>query len=358
MYMGHKQAQLMDVADRAKVAKSTVAAALSPGSGGKNARVGKATAARIRKIAMELGYRPNRLASGLRGASTSSVAAVWQFVDPWSLDASVANQLLACFQADGRATYQAEHPAQPERLVAVLEDLLERRPDALVIQWRPDQLEHEGVREVLKEFKAVVAVVPWAVRDMQIDQVIYDRFSAIREVVEHFARSGRKHPCITLNMVDASDQRKYAVFCDHCRQLGLTVDDRTLLDLSDPESEDTGRAERYMAAMQRHFPGDVDVDAIFCVNDVGVMAVAKVLRDRGVRIGRDVALVGLNDPPGLALWDPPLASIDRNHEQLRRVIYDMVTERLAQPQAPSKIRSVHMRLVWRESAGGVLESRE
>lgn len=356
MYMGQKQAQLLDVAIRAKVAKSTVAAALRPGGGGKNARVSKATADRIRKIARELGYRPNRLASGLRGGSTSSVAAVWQFVDSWYHDASIANQLLARFQADGRATYQAEHPADPQRLIVVLEDLLERRPDALIIQWRPDHMQHEGVRDVLRQFPAVLAVVPWAVEGMEIDQVIHDRSRAIGEVVEHLARSGRRRVCIMLNAGDRSDQQKLEVFYNYCKTHGLEVSDRTVIDLNTPEAQPAERTGRYLAAMRRHFPGAIDMDAIFCLNDIGLMAVAKDLRDRGLRPGREVALIGLNDAPGLALWDPPLASIDRNHEQLQQVIHELVMRRLADPNTPAESRTVHMRLIWRESAGGTPSS--
>lgn len=349
----HKQAQLMDVAQRAQVAKSTVAAALRPGGGGKNARVGKATAARIRQIAQELGYRPNVLAAGLRGASTSSVAAVWQFVDLWYHDARIVNQLLARFQADGIATYQAEHPIEPDRLIAVLENLLERRPDALIIQWRPDHLEHEGVRRILTQFKATLAVLPWAVEGMAIDQVVLDRTTAIRQVVDHFAASGRKRVAVMLHMSDITDRQKYAAFTDQCRQVGLEIHDRMLLDLHRCPMPPGDQAQSIQAAMQWYFAREIDVDALLCVNDVAAMVAAKFFRERGLRIGRDVALVGLNDPPALALWDPPLASIDRNHAELQQAIYEMVTRRLSQLQAPPETRTVHMHMVWRESAGGV-----
>lgn len=348
----HKQAQLIDVAQRAQVAKSTVAAALRPGGGGKNARVSKATAARIRKIAAELGYRPNVLAAGLRGASTSSVAAVWQFVDLWYHDARIVNQLLARFQADGIATYQAEHPAHPARLIAVLENLLERRPDALIIQWRPDLLDHAGVRRIIQQFKATLAVTPWPVQGMAIDQVVLDRTSAMRQAIRHFAASGRRRLCVMLHMEDLTDQQKYAAIVDECRRTGMELHDRMLLDLNGGVTPPEDQAGVFLSAMESHFPGEIDVDAILCANDVAEMAVAKFLRERGVRIGQDVALVGLNDPPALALWDPPLASIDRNHAELQQVIYDLMTQRLARPEAPPELRTVHMRMKWRESAGG------
>ncbi len=350
--MQQKTAQLLDVALKANVAKSTVAAALRPGGGGKNARVSEKTAERIRRIARELGYRPDRLASALRGASTSSVAAVWQFVDPWCLDANIGNELLRKFQEKGLATYQAEHPNQPEQLMAVLDDLLNRRPDALIIRWRPDLMEHAGVRDMLSQFKAVLAVVPWRVDCVDIDQVVHDRDSGIREAIEHFARIGRKRVSIILNMRDVTDRRKYAVFLNQCRRLGLAAHPRQLIDLDIHGPGITDRIERYTRAMSETFTGDVNVDAILVVNDLGVMTVAKYLRDHGVHVGQEVSLVGLNNPPHLSLWEPPLATIDRNQDMLLDTVYELITERISHPDHPPQTRCVPMHFIWRESAGG------
>ena len=346
-----KNVQLVDVAAKAGVAKSTVGAALRPGGGGKNARVSKQTADRIRRIADEMGYRPNRLASGLRGASTACVAALWQFVDPWCLDANIGNELLRRFQENGLATLQAEHPNDAKRTLHVLTDLLQRRPDALIIRWRPDLMEHARIHRIIQQFKAVVAVVPWAMQSIAIDQVIHDRGSGIREALEHFATTGRRRIAIILNMHDLSDQRKYELFKNHCDHLGLDPDAQQLIDLNIDIPNPDNRVERYTQAMETHFTGPDRTDAILAVNDLGAMTVAKCLRERSIDIGGEVALVGLNDPPQMALWDPPLASIDRNQQALLDTVYNLVTQRINQPELAVQQHTVPMHLVWRESAG-------
>lgn len=343
--------QLADVARAAGVAKSTVAAALRPGGGGKQARVGEATAERIRALAAALGYRPNPLAGGLRGAATRSVACLWHFVDPWSLDGTIGSELLWDLQQQGYATYQVEHPRKLEQIFVVLENLLARRPDALVIRPASWLMEDPRLIGVLQRFRAVLAVLPWPMPAWEIDQLVHDRDVGIREVATHFARTGRTRPVAILNLRDATDRRKLAVFRDACREAGIAEHPGDAIDLGRDLGVPQERAAGYLEAMERGFGGRVTADALFCANDLGVMAVAKYLREHGVAVGRDVALVGLNDPPPLALWDPPLASIDRNQSELVRVALAMLCERMASPATPPQVQTVPMRFVWRASAG-------
>ena len=48
------------------------------------------------------------------------------------------------------------------------------------------------ISESLKSFRSVIAVVPWKMEEWDLDQVIHDRDSSLREVAEHFATSGRR----------------------------------------------------------------------------------------------------------------------------------------------------------------------
>ncbi len=73
----------------------------------------------------------------------------------------------------------------------------------------------------------------------------------------------------------------------------------------------------------------------------------------GIRIPDDVALAALNDPEPMQLWDPPLASIDRQQERVVETICDMLNQRMSAPLAPPMRRVVPMKFIWRESAGPV-----
>lgn len=344
--------QLQDVAHAAGVAKSTVAAALRAGGGGKNARVSPARATEIRRIAKEMGYRPDPFAGGLRGGRTRSVACIWHYIDPWCLDGVVGSAILSTLQKKGLATYQVEHPEQPEELLVSLHDLVIRRLDALVIRPAQWMVEREPqIHEMLKSFRSVLAVVPWKMEGWEMDQVIHDRDSSIREVAAHFAACGRRRPTVVMNLDDNTDTHKFEVFRQACAEFGMSVRDEDVIRLAGQSWKHEDRVQEYSTAMDRHFKITSGVDAILCVNDVGEMAVAKYLREHGVKIGSEVALVGLNDPIALSLWDPPLASIDRNHAGLLSAVLEMLAIRRNNPKAPPQTHIVPMHFVWRESAG-------
>src|SRR5688500_18933526 len=67
-------AKILDIAEKAGVSHSAVAAVLR-GQGEKR-RIAPATCERIRKIAEELGYQPNTLASSLRIGHTNKVGII------------------------------------------------------------------------------------------------------------------------------------------------------------------------------------------------------------------------------------------------------------------------------------------
>ena len=344
---------MLDVAKAAGVAKSTVAAALRIGGGGKNARVSPARGAEVRKIAEAMGYRPDPFAGGLRGGRTRSVACVWHYVAPWCLDGVVGSTILSTLQKKGFATYQVEHPETPELLLSALHDLVMRRLDALVIRPAQWMVEREPrISEVLKSFRSVLAVLPWKMEGWNVDQVIHDRDPGIREVVAHFAATGRRRPAVLINPEDSTDLHKLEVFQKACSEVGIKPREQTTIVREGHSRKSAERVQAYTTAMEKRFKCASKIDSILCVNDVGEMAVAKFLRGHGVKIGCDVALVGLNNPIALSLWDPPLATIDRNHEGLIDAVLDMLEIRKNNPKLPRQTRVVPMHFVWRESAGG------
>ena len=83
---------------------------------------------------------------------------IWAFVDPWAGDAVIGLHVLERLQARGFATYQAQHSEHTDVLCRQLDDFLNRRVDAIIIQAIPSQLQHPDVVERLAQFPAVVAV--------------------------------------------------------------------------------------------------------------------------------------------------------------------------------------------------------
>jgi DNA-binding LacI/PurR family transcriptional regulator len=347
------QAQL---ARKLGISQRTVSSALH-GSG----RVGVALRERILEAAEKQGYRPNRLASGLRGGRTRSLGIIWAFVDPWAGDASIALDITRHFQQKGVAVYQALHDPAVEVLGRRIDDLLDRRIDALVVQATPSQLAHAEIQRRLRAAPAAVTVSREAVPGLPADQVVHDRNAAIREVVDHLAAAGRRKPCMVLTMCEESNPPKYRAFVNRWAQHGVAESSRMLVDMTvaqagtadgaalHPAFEEHGM--RHRTAFVAKFARTTPVDCVFCFNDTGAFYILRELQDRGLRVPDDVAVVGFNNDQAGAVWSPPLATGDRRPRDVSAAVARLIERRLANDAAAHETIAVPMRFIWRESAG-------
>lgn len=69
--------------------------------------------------------------------------------------------------------------------------------------------------------------------------------------------------------------------------------------------------------------------AVFAANDLMAMGALTALRDAGLRVPDEVAIVGFDDIPAARLVNPPLTTISQFPEQLGRRAAEMLFERLS-----------------------------
>jgi LacI family transcriptional regulator len=112
-------------------------------------------------------------------------------------------------------------------------------------------------------------------------------------------------------------------------------------------SERWGR--RAVTALLRRDPG---VDAVVCGSDQVARGVCDGLREAGVAVPDDVAVVGFDDWDVMALASrPPLTTVDLRLEALGRRGAELLLEAVAGRPQPGTTR-VPPRLVVRESTTG------
>ena len=315
-------------------------------------RISERTRQSVLRAAEEMGYRPNRLASSLRKGQTGSVGVVWGFVNPWTGDSEIGMGVLQRLQGHGLVTYQVQH--SDNRAVNVLcerlDELVSRRPEAIVIEGTPGELMHAGVLERIRGIPTV-AICRQDLPDFPGDLVIHNRTRAIHEVVDHLVATDRRCLGMALSVEQESNPSKYEAFAARCRDHGLASHPNQLIRLDYPDSPHS-HGERHGSGLRRQFPDKIDLDAIFAFNDVGAMYIIQDLKRRGLRVPEDIAVVGFNNTePGL-VWEPPLATGDRAYAEAADQLDRLLTQRLEQPDLPPQRQTVHMRFVWRESAGG------
>lgn len=344
--MSQQNSMVFEVARAAGVSQTTVSRAFS----GK-ASVAKATHDRIMHAAQELGYQPNPLAAGLRGGQTQTIGLVWDFANPWADDAVIVRDVFAHVQSHQYTAYQTQYSMDSQVLCQRLDDLLMRRVDAMVVWCLPDQLrDAEIVKRLLSVPTIVVTREP--VESYPGDLVIHDRNHAIEQVVDHLVTTGRKRLAMALNIEQESNPSKYKTFVDRCKQHGIVEHEHMLISVRRPPTPGA-IGDLYRNALNQvvSYQGLLPFDALFCFNDIGAGYMMRELRQRGVRVPEDVAVIGFNNTPLSQVMEPPLATGDRKHQDVATAINRMLLKRLADPDAPAQRQFVHMSFIWRDSAG-------
>ncbi|MEW2618799.1 LacI family DNA-binding transcriptional regulator [Streptomyces sp. NPDC048106] len=310
---GGRRPTLEEVAARAGVGRGTVSRVING-----SPRVSDATRAAVEAAVAELGYVPNTAARALAANRTDAIALVVPepetrfFTEPYFSDmlrgvgaqlADTELQLLLIFAGSDRerqrlAQYLAAHRVDGVLLVSVHAD------DPL-----PDLLAELEIPAVVSGPRSDTETLP---------SVDADNYGGARAAVEHLLARGRTRIAHITGRPDVyGARRRVEGYRDALRAAGLQ-EDELLVEPGD-FTEEGGR--RAMSALLARRP---DLDAVFAGSDVTAAGARQVLRERGLRIPEDVALVGYDDSVIARHMDPPLTSVRQPIERMGRAMIDLL----------------------------------
>lgn len=339
--------RMADIAERAGVSRMAVSAVLM-GTGSGRIRVAEETAARIRRIAQEVGYRPNLAARQLAGQRTGLIGLI---AYDWGnyLTQRVLSWLHAAADERGLrvvATY-AKHSTEP--IHRMLRDLRSGWIDGVVYLAHENETQWPEISQLFEGLPNVVA----AVGDMQasgVEAVVSDLTSAARASVEHLAARGRRRlVVVTEESESIAIRRRLQAYRDACDACGLAFDDTSIV----VETKDWKIAlpEFYpqFDGLARMLFKERGADGVLCDTDFTAAGLMRAFRRLGVRVPDDVSVVGWGDLQFASIYDPPLTSVSLDlPDLLTRVVTRL--ERSAVEPGDAAVETVPMQLMVRESS--------
>ncbi|MFL6110441.1 MAG: LacI family DNA-binding transcriptional regulator [Catenulispora sp.] len=328
------RATLTDVAALAGVSVATASRALS-GTG----RMRPETRQKVRDAVQTLGFRPNQQAQSLHTGRSWTVGlmttdGIGRFSSPVLLGAEDAlgagkiSVLLCDTRGDG--IRERHH----------LQNLMDRRVDGIIVTGRrtdprpPLAGVHDGV-------PVVYALSPST--DPTDISVVSDEAQGCRLAVEHLTATGRcriAHITGPAHHAAATDRAAFTEQVLAGAGLALSTGRVHFGDWS----EAWGR--RAAEAVLRMAP---DTDAYFCGNDQIARGVTDTLRERGVDVPGQAAVIGYDNWDIMALAArPPLTTIDSDLVEIGRVAALHLLEAIDDNVSPG-VHRVPCRLVVRDS---------
>ena len=301
---GRRGLTIHDVARAAEVSIGTASKALN-GTG----HLRQETREKVLAKARELGYRPNDLAQSLHRARSMTVGLLtndsfgrFSFPIVEALEQKLADQGIAVFMCNATD--------DPERERQHIDQLMRKRIDGLIVTAR-----RADKRPPIDHVPGLPIVYVYSQADDEnaLCLIPDDEGGAVL-AVEHLLSLGRRRIAHIAGpeRFDAVQLRR-AGYVRALTSAGLAFD--PALYLNGPWSETWGRD-----AVAKLFDGaGIRPDALFCDNDQLARGASEALRERGIGVPQDVAIVGFDN------WDvmtlaarPQLSSIDMNLSTLGR----------------------------------------
>jgi DNA-binding LacI/PurR family transcriptional regulator len=324
------------VAAAAGVSKTTVSHVLSG-----NRPVARATAARVRRVIDELGYRPNTLARSLKMARSQTIGLVVPDVtNPFY--PALARGLQAALVDSGYLLLLADTGGDPDAERAFIAEALQRRVDALVVS--AFGLTEEELDRLAGAVVPVVAVGA-ELAGSRLDCVTADDERVAADAVAHLrARGHERIGTIAGPAGTAVADRRLRGFSQALEREGRF--DATLVAYGD-FTRDGGRAAAH--ALVRD-PAERPT-ALFCANDLMAIGALDAARAAGLAVPGDLAVVGVDDIDAAGLVVPALTTVRIPSGDIGRVAGELLLSRM-EPEARRAPRTILVghELVERDSS--------
>ena len=304
-------------------------------------RTSPETLARVREAAEAIGYAPNAAARSLRSRRTGQIVFAMPDVGNPVYTTMVGSIQEATRESGWRLMLHSTG-ADTEDELAIVRDLRHRFADGLILATLDVTDAHV---EELRHAATPVVVIGRPSNELGVDVVrAYSRKGAA-EAVRHLHAAGRRRIALLngpQHTVPGSERR--LGYFDGLRSCDLRRDDR-LAEIAAAFTVQPGR-EATVRLLARCRP-----DAILCTNDLLAVGALAALRDAGLDVPGDVALVGMDNTPLSELVWPPLTTVDLGSAERARIAAELLLERIEGSEAEPRVAGVEPTLVVRASSG-------
>ncbi len=326
-----------EIAKKAGVSRSTVSRVIND-----DPNVKEQTRERVMQVVTSHNYVPSRAARKLAGGRTGVIGLVIPigvsrlFVEPFfpSLIQSVTNR---CNATNRSVMFWLGEPDYERRMINQIlgNDLL----DGVIVSSLKDE---DPIVAALLRSEIPFVLIGRYRDDSKVNFVDIDNEGAARSAVNYLIQIGRKKIATITgvgDMIVSKDRLKG--YRSALKKAGFTFDPNLVVDGGFIE-------EGGYSAMGRLFPQNPD--AIFAASDAMAVGAIRFLKERGKRVPEDVAVIGFDDAPFAAGYQPALSTVHQPTAQLGAQAVDLLVELIESNHVKPTSVILSSDLLIRESA--------
>lgn len=304
--------------------------------------VSESTRAKVLAAIEELDYRPNRTARTLRSGRTGAIGLA---VPELSLAyfAELADEVITAADERDIVVLIEQTGGDRRRELEVLHGSRRQLTDGLL--FSPLALGSDDAARL--EVAYPLVLLGERIFDGPVDHVTMENVEGARAATEHLLALGRQRIAVLgshTGEVIGSAGLRLTGYRAALEVRGIPFRDELVVDAGPWHRANGAEAMRMLLAR------GVEFDAVFALNDELGLGALRVLREHGIDVPADVAIIGFDDVDEGRYSLPSLSTVDPGRREIARLAVEVLFDRISgvETGGPRELRS-SFHIVERES---------
>ena len=329
---------IKDIARCLNISPSTVSRALQD-----NPEIGMETRQQVVEMAALLNYRPNVVARGLKNRQSATIGVIIPEIVHFFFSQVISGIEEVAYN-EGYTVMICQSNEKYDREINNVHTLLAHQVAGILVSLSKETSDFQHLNEVKKNGIPLVFFDRTA-PELMVDQVINDNRESAFKATRHLLELGRTkiaHFAGPQNLIIGKERKEG--YLQALVGAGIEVKEEwcTVADSFE---------RAYEEVMRLHRSGNMP-DAVFCSNDLTAIGTMKAVRELGIRIPEDVAVVGFSNGIFSEISDPPLSTVDQHGFEMGVLATRMLLNRIhpRREGEPPVTRVVQGDLIIRDSS--------
>ena len=294
-----KKPTIKDIASALNISAAAVSKALHNDS-----RISDKTKEAVKKVAKELNYQPNHLASALRSGKSNLVGVIVPRTNS-NFFSSVIQNIEEVLNEKGYNIIITQSNESYKKECASIDTLLFTQVDGIIASMANETVTLDYY-EKIKSKGIPLILFDRGENNLDVDYIGINDYNSSHIIVEHLVQQnckriahigGFKRTRIYNNRING--------YVDALKKHQLPLDAELLIE-SNLTTED-GRNKMQQLLNLKEPP-----DAVYVAGDYAALGALQVLNENGIKIPEEIALVGFGNEPFTDMVTPSITSIDQH----------------------------------------------
>jgi len=341
-----KQATLSDIAASVGVAPMTVSRVLN-----QTGYVSDETRDKVLSVVKTMNYRRNGLARNLKRQRTDTIGLVLGDIsNPYSTELARAVRQAATARGYNLFICISEHSAEED--IAAFEALTSHSVDGIIVATRANDSGDDYLKSIVENNVPVVTIG----RDFyheQIDGISADNLHGGFEATQHLIDLGhRRVGFIGATLDNGAKLKRLQGYVDALEKHGIEIDERLVTGRREVSTGVPGYSTEKIGyeGMKRLLSLPNRPTAVFARNDFTAIGAMTAIKESGLRIPNDVAIIGFDDIPLAVHMSPSLSTVRQPMRLQGQIAAELLLRRIEDGEAFLREEKIlNCELIIRES---------